>query len=495
MKNVDELREFDCECSPNSKIPDALIPFYIDQRTSRQFLVSSIELNESVNESLATELSTITISDSDYTPNAHIHDEALHNSQNVTSICDNSTTVTPMRLPSPTFHDDPTNDPDFELSSKDLAAVNAENVSKIDLTEVANICDAKQVSSRAAACIVSATLRAQAKAEKKENPSNIPVPIFTPAVFRSALNRVRLKALADNNAAASNMICFQFDGKICDTMVTRNDAAGRRNVLEKIEYIVVVKQPGDNFVASVPATTGSSADEIFKSIRDHFESNNIVLQNVVAIGCDGAPVNTGVENGIIRRFEELLGRPVQWIICILHLNELVFHRLFKLLDSSSCSPQGYSSDLGQQLLICETLKPVKFKRIGLDINELPKNIDQWNLTNDQKYLLDMAKAVSAGYLSEKLYKQKPGKMHKARWVTTMSRILSVCVSSKLPACSSNTGAIHYENLHSSSVSNKRQAIIRAWKPALIFTYFVKSEIFRQERIYGSLQRNKKYHQQ
>lgn len=112
-------------------------------------------------------------------------------------------------------------------------------------------------------------------------------------------------------------------------MITRNDSAGIRNQIEKIEYIVIVKQPGDNFVASVPVTTGSSANEIFKSIRDYFECNKISLQNVIAIGCDGAPVNTGVENGIVRRFEELLGRPVQWIICILHLNELVFHRLFK----------------------------------------------------------------------------------------------------------------------------------------------------------------------
>lgn len=244
------------------------------------------------------------------------------------------------------------------------------------------------------------------------------------------MNRVRQKAFTDNNAAASNMICFQFYGKICDTMITRNDSAGIRNQIEKIEYIVIVKQPGDNFVASVPVTTGSSANEIFKSIRDYFECNKISLQNVIAIGCDGAPVNTGVENGIVRRFEELLGRPVQWIICILHLNELVFHRLFKFLDSSSSSPHGYSSDLGQQLLICETLKPVKFKRISLDVDQLPANIDQWNLTNDQKYLLEMAKAIDAGYLSEKLSKQKPGKMHKARWVTTMSRILRVYVSFK-----------------------------------------------------------------
>lgn len=385
-----------------------------------------------VNESLATELSTITVSDSDITSSTPpSHDRTTTNTNQNISMCSGGTDST-------VFSDDIAGDPDFETTSTVTEFINAENVSDIDLSGVAMICDAKHVSLRAAAGIVSATLHAQAQVQRnkdkvKEESSSYTPPIISHHTFRSVLNRTRQTNLTRSNKAASDMICFQFDGKICDTLVTNNDLAGRRNELKKIEYIVIVKQPNDVFVASIPITSRSSAANIFGAMKEYFKKNDISLKNVVAMGCDGAPVNTGVENGIIRRFEEFLGWPIQWIICLLHLNELMFHRLFALLDSSSCSPHGYASELGHQLQVCETLKIVKFKRIKLDIDKLPANIDNWNLTSDQKYLLELANAIDGGIVSDKLAKQKPGNMHKARWVTTMSRTLRVYASAKHPS--------------------------------------------------------------
>lgn len=442
LTDEENIQEFNCKCAPKKKIPDNAIAFYIDQRTTRQYLISSIGANASVNEaevslstvneSLATELSTITISDSDTTSSTHPpHDQTTTNTSQNISMCSGGTDSTPTVL-----SDDIAGDPDFETTSTVAASINAENVSDIDLTGVAMICDAKHVSLRAAAGIVSATLHAQAQVQRnkdKKESSSYTAPIISHHTFRSALNRTRQTNLARSNKAASDMICFQFDGKICDTLVTNNDLAKRRNEVKKIEYIVIVKQPGDVFVASIPITSRSSAANIFDAMKEYLKKNDISLRNVVAIGCDGAPVNTGVENGIIRRFEEFLGWPIQWIVCLLHLNELMFHRLFALLDSSSCSPHGYASELGHQLQVCETLKIVKFNRIKLDIDKLPANIDDWNLTSDQKYLLELAKAIDGGIVSDKLAKQKPGNMHKARWATTMSRTLRVYASVKHPS--------------------------------------------------------------
>lgn len=428
LTSVENIHECICDCSPSRKIPHVAIPFYIDQRSSRLLLISSIGSNECQ----ATEISSITSSES-YSTNSNIHldcnEPTTDENQNVLSLSLSSANTTSSTI----FSDDTAGDPDFEFMSTELAAINSENVANIDLTDIAIICDAKQVSLRAAASIVSATLQAQSKVEQKGKSMPMPTPIISHALLNSALNRTRQKALLENNKTASGMLCFQFDGKICDTLVTHNDVAGRRNEIKKIEYIVVVKQPEDIFVASIPITTGSSADEVFIGIKNHFELNQISMKNVVAIGCDGAPVNTGVENGIVRRFEEFLGHPVQWIVCVLHLNELIFHRLFKFLDNSSCSPHGFASELGSKLSKCETLKPVNFMRIKLDIERLPENIDRWQLTSDQKYLLQLAKAIDAGKLGDKLSNQKPGKMNKARWVTTMSRILRVYVSEKNPS--------------------------------------------------------------
>lgn len=436
LTNVENLHEYKCKCLPSKKIPDIAIRFYIDQRTTRQLLITSIGLiNDISNEmSIINEnLSGFSISDSDTSNNIHSRDQAAPDeSQNLSSYSGNSTSSTI------SDYEHTAEDPDFKLSNTEMAKINAENVMKLDLTNVAIICDAKNVSSRTAACIVSATLHAQAEALTRETkqckPTHIPIPVVAPSVFKSVLNRTRRKGILFSNKKASEMVCFQFDGKICETLTTKTDVTGgRRNELVKVEYIVIVKQPGDNFVASIPAKSGSTAAEIFKSMKDYLEQNNIYLKNVVAIGCDGAPVNTGVLNGIIRHFENFLNRPLQWIICLLHLNELIFHRIFAFLDSSSISPHSYSSELGQQLLSCETLKPIKFNRVELDIGELPENIDSWKLTGDQLYLLEMAKAINCGYLSEQLTRKKPGKMHKARWITTMSRLLRLYMATKDPS--------------------------------------------------------------
>lgn len=426
LTNAEEISNIICNCSAKMRIPEGSIRFYFDQLTSRQLLISSlITLNTNVNESLATDISAVSISDSTdvaISSQTHLNSSLLNNSSPNKSI---NTTVSEA---SSIYVDDIIADPDYELSRNQQIVLNNENVSKIDLTDIAMICDAKQVSAYAAASIISATLSAQKKADNKEKSLRGQAHIVTPNALRTALKRERLKIGAQNNRTSSGMHCFQFDGKICNTLVS----TGSRNELRKIDYLTVVKQPGDIFVASIPVTS-SSANDIFICMKDYFTQNNISINNVLAIGCDGAPVNTGVEHGIIRRFEELLERPLQWLICLLRLNELAFHRLFKFLDNSSCSPSGYSSELGNQLLNCEKLKPVKFKRIELDFNRLPLNIDDWHLTNDQKYLLELAKAINSGYLNDVIAKQKPGVMNKARWVTTMARILRLYVSLKNPS--------------------------------------------------------------
>ena len=51
-------------------------------------------------------------------------------------------------------------------------------------------------------------------------------------------------------------------------------------------------------------------------------------ETLLSVSADGCPANTGNTNGAIRLLEELLGRPVQWLICTLHQNELIFRHLF-----------------------------------------------------------------------------------------------------------------------------------------------------------------------
>ena len=52
------------------------------------------------------------------------------------------------------------------------------------------------------------------------------------------------------------------------------------------------------------------------------------LETVKSVSSDGTVTNTGLDNGANRILEEALGMALQWLICDLHLNELLFRHLF-----------------------------------------------------------------------------------------------------------------------------------------------------------------------
>ena len=63
-----------------------------------------------------------------------------------------------------------------------------------------------------------------------------------------------------------------------------------------------------------------SGKDVFESIVTYCSENQIDLANLNIIGCDGTAVNTGSNSGVISCMENYLERPLQHIICLLHLN-------------------------------------------------------------------------------------------------------------------------------------------------------------------------------
>ena len=51
-------------------------------------------------------------------------------------------------------------------------------------------------------------------------------------------------------------------------------------------------------------------------------------------GCNG---NTGWKDGAVSHIEQLVGRPLQWLVCVFHLAELVFRKFFIAVGKSSIS--------------------------------------------------------------------------------------------------------------------------------------------------------------
>lgn len=77
-----------------------------------------------------------------------------------------------------------------------------------------------------------------------------------------------------------------------------------------------------------------------------------------AILCDGTSVNTGRVSGVIKRLELFIGRPLQWLICLLHFNELPFRHIFSEMDGPSIGPVNLCGPIGKQLLENLSKKPI-----------------------------------------------------------------------------------------------------------------------------------------
>ena len=76
-------------------------------------------------------------------------------------------------------------------------------------------------------------------------------------------------------------------------------------------------------------------------------------------GTDGTASMTGNKAGFIRCLEEKLGRPLQWVVCLLHCNELPLRHVFPELDGTTKSPDSFSEPVGKILNGKVSTWPVK----------------------------------------------------------------------------------------------------------------------------------------
>lgn len=76
---------------------------------------------------------------------------------------------------------------------------------------------------------------------------------------------------------------------------------------------------------------------------------------------------------------------MHWFICLLHTNELPLCHLLQHLDGKTTGPKGYRGDIGKLLESCEKLTIKNFEKIETFLPD----IDQQDLSTDQKYLYEM----------------------------------------------------------------------------------------------------------
>lgn len=228
--------------------------------------------------------------------------------------------------------------------------------------------------------------------------------------------------------------CFFFDGKK-DRNLSKVQRMHRTVVDNSIlfENITIVQQPGDRYLGFV-SSEESSALTIFTAVKNFFIAHGENLSELYAIGSDGAYTNTGANTeggGIIIHFERHLERPLHWLICLLHLLEVVLKGVFTHLDGTTKGPNIYSGPIGRCLENLELTDVVEYTPILLE--NMPEDFDEIYLRNDQSFLLRLARAVSTGKCDQHLLQYKPGKMSACRWTVTASNVLRLYISKENPS--------------------------------------------------------------
>ena len=67
------------------------------------------------------------------------------------------------------------------------------------------------------------------------------------------------------------------------------------------------------------------ATSVYSAIKD-----TDLEQKLKIVGSDGTAIMTGKSKEFVASLETLIARPLQWVICLLHLNELLSHVFSKL---------------------------------------------------------------------------------------------------------------------------------------------------------------------
>ena len=125
---------------------------------------------------------------------------------------------------------------------------------------------------------------------------------------------------------------------------------------------------------------------------------------------------TGKHHGSIATLEELLQRPLQWAICLLHTNQLPLRHVFKHLDGVSASPDSFSGPIGKELNgLVSDWKVVNFRPLSsIEFPYLPQEVIQ-NLSSDQFYAYQICRAVISGKIENDLAQLEVGGLSHARW--------------------------------------------------------------------------------
>lgn len=248
-------------------------------------------------------------------------------------------------------------------------------------------------------------------------------------------NKVRRQRELQRNAAFNlqqknrePIFSLYFDGRNDLSMTFEHNQI----TMKKQHHISLLQQPGSYYIGHA-TIDGHGSYTVLQGIKSFFSKYSIPITDIMAIGCDGCVENTGRFGGTIAYLESELGHSLQWIICLLHFNELPLRHLILEHDRVTKGPKTFDGPIGKLLQNCELRPLVQFEKIQFDCNV--KNISEISKTVswEQNYLYHICTAISNGVCDKELEKQFPGKISHSRFITMANRLCRLYVSTTNPS--------------------------------------------------------------
>ena len=390
-----------CNCPLDQKIPSVEWDFWVDQKTSRHMIIGNLDKKVT---------SKFRKVEERIEKGAQYRDKAQKEMHHIAGESEASCSEENNDDGAGSF-----------VPSEDDETYSPQNRNKYP--ELCRAIERSNVSNRDACLIINAALK------------DLGLLSWRNAIDPSKLQRQRKywreKSSSEHQVLNEAIVCLGFDGRSDQTLIVSGKL--RRKVTE--EHYVLLDFPSRRYVDHIAQVSGKSED-IFKEIISVIETTKSE-ESLKAIVCDGAVVNTGKTNGVIRKLEQQLHRPLQWLICMLHANELPLRKLVEVVDGRTSGPQSNVGLISKLLSFEPETKPiVTFTPIPGFVTDIPEAIKK-DFSCDQSYLLRICLLVQQGLQVDEenlqfLQTAQPGPLNHARWITKANRLLRHYISQENP---------------------------------------------------------------
>ena len=143
-----------------------------------------------------------------------------------------------------------------------------------------------------------------------------------------------------------NALCF-VGRKDATQMIVQGPNNKRNRSVQLEERYTAVSGPGTYYLSHF-SPEDCKGGTIAKKLFDLFKDTELELKLAI-VGTNGTASMTGKHNGCLRGLEELLNKPLQWIVCLLYTNELPLRVVFGVLDGSLSGPDTFVGPIGKKL--------------------------------------------------------------------------------------------------------------------------------------------------